>query len=186
MTPDAPAESAIQAANSFTAADVCAILRERGWLGAACETASDPAQEAWCARASDLLGPHATDRAALAGLIALVFRYDAAALLEDSENQAVLLRTGARHVIRELANRVLDGGDVDSDRFKEMIDGLKAALPYRGRLLFHPIRLALAGRTGGGKLDRVILLLDAATRVGFAERVKGVRERMLEFCAALD
>ena len=63
---------------------------------------------------------------------------------------------------------------------------MKAALPYRGRALFQPIRLALAGRTGEGDLDRVILLLDAAAKLEFAERVKGARERMLEFCAALD
>ena len=63
---------------------------------------------------------------------------------------------------------------------------LKAALPYRGRALFHPIRLALAGRAGEGEFDRVILLLDAAAKLPFAAPVKGTRQRMLEFCAALD
>jgi len=52
--------------------------------------------------------------------------------------------------------------------------------------LFHPIRLALAGRAGEGELDRVILLLDEAANASFAVRVKPARERILEFCAALD
>jgi hypothetical protein len=52
--------------------------------------------------------------------------------------------------------------------------------------LFHPLRLALAGRVGEGGLDRVILLVDEAAVVGFAVKVKTVRERILEFCAALD
>jgi hypothetical protein len=52
--------------------------------------------------------------------------------------------------------------------------------------MFHPIRLALAGRAGEGELDRVILLLDAAAALDFAVPVKGARRRMLEFCAALD
>jgi Anticodon binding domain len=186
MMPDAPAESAAPPVNLFTAADVCAILCECGWLATPAEPGADSLAQAWCARACDLLGPHAPDRAALAGLITLVFRYDAAVLLGDVANQAVILRTGAREVIRELANRVLDGGDIDSDRFKEIIEGMKASLPYRGRALFQPIRLALAGRTGEGDLDRVILLLDAAAKLGFAQPVKGTRERMLEFCAALD
>ena len=186
MMPDAPAESAALPVNLFTAADVCAILRECGWLETPGEPGADSPLRVWCARACDLLGSHAADRAALAALLALVFRYDAVALLSDVANQAVILRTGAREVIRELANRVLDGGDVDSDRFKDIIEGMKAALPYRGRLLFQPLRLALAGRTGEGELDRVILLLDAAAKLGFAPRVKGTRERMLEFCAALD
>ena len=60
------------------------------------------------------------------------------------ENQAVLAREGAREVIRELANRVLEGGDIDSDRFKEIIED-ESGVPYRSRAMFHPIRLALAG-----------------------------------------
>ena len=98
-------------------------------------------------------------------LLALIFNYDAAAFCTRPPNQAVLARAGAREVIRELANRVLDGGDVDSDRFKEIIEGMKAAVPYRSRAMFHPIRLALAGRAGEGELDRVILLLDAAAKL---------------------
>ena len=45
---------------------------------------------------------------------------------------------------------------------------------------------ALAGRAGDGELDRVILLLDGAAKLPFAVPVKGTRQRMLEFCAALD
>ena len=89
-------------------------------------------------------------------------------------------------MIRELANRVLEGGDIDSDRFKEIVEGMKAAVPYRSRAMFHPIRLALTGRAGEGELDRVILLLDAAAKLNFAVPVKSTRQRMLEFCAALD
>jgi hypothetical protein len=52
--------------------------------------------------------------------------------------------------------------------------------------LLHPIRIALAGRAGEGELDRVILLLDPAAQLSFVVPVKGTRQRMLEFCAALD
>jgi glutamyl-tRNA synthetase/nondiscriminating glutamyl-tRNA synthetase len=75
---------------------------------------------------------------------------------------------------------------LDSDRFKEIITALKESLEIRGRELFHPIRLALAGRAGDGELDRVILLLDEAAGASFTVRVKTARERILEFCAALD
>jgi nondiscriminating glutamyl-tRNA synthetase len=168
----------------FTPADVAVILRERGYLDARPGRAPAAMQD-WLARAAVLLGPHAPDRAALAGLLALVFTYDAAAALREVETQSVLLRAGAREVIRELANLVLDGGDVDSDRFKEIVEGIKAAVPYRSRDIFHPIRLALTGRAGGGELDRVILLLDSAERLDFDIAVKGTRARMVEFCAAL-
>lgn len=182
---DAPSEAPPVAA-LFAAADVGAVLREHGWIGASRDIAADGALVQWCARAAELLALHAADRAALADLLALVFAYDAQSLVREPTNQAVLAREGARDVIREVANCLLDGGDLDSDRFKEIIDGVKAALPYRGRELFYPIRLALAGRAGDGGLDRVILLLDAAARLDFSVPVKGARQRMLEFCAAFD
>ncbi len=186
MSPDTPVEAAPSTLNYFESGDVAAILHERAWLEPLRDVDTDAPLAAWCTRAADLLGPQAADRAALAGLLSLVFGYDAQALLREAGNQAVLAREGAREVVRELANRVLDGGDVDSDRFKEIIDGMKAALPHRGRSFFFPIRLALAGRVGEGELDRVILLLDAAAKIGFAVPAKGTRQRMLEFCAALD
>ena len=170
----------------FTAADIAQILVERGWLAAATTMPANDALQAWLARAAELLGPHAADRKELAELLALVFGYEAAALLQEPASQAVLAREGSREVIRELANRVLDGGEIDSDRFKEIIDGIKAAAPYRSRELFQPIRLALAGRAGEGDLDRVILLLDPAAKLESAAAVKGTRRRMLEFCAAMD
>jgi hypothetical protein len=184
MPPDLPVEAVPANANPFTAAEVAAILRERGWLGTPCEP--DSALQCWLARAAELLGPHAASRESLAELLSLIFHYDAAAVLKEQASQTVLARSGAREVIRELANRVLEGGEVDSDRFKDIVDGMKTAVPYRSRALFHPIRMALAGRAGEGELDRVILLLDEAAKLNFAVPVKGVCQRMLEFCAALD
>jgi hypothetical protein len=185
MSLGVPSE-ALFSAPTFTSEDVATILREREWFGSAADAESGPALHAWLARAADLLGPQAADRVALESLLALIFSYDARSILQDAANQAVLAREGARDVIRELANRVLAGGDVDSDRLKEIIDGMKASVPYRSREMFHPIRVVLAGRGGDGDLDRVILLLDAAARFPFAAPVKGTRQRMLEFCAALD
>ena len=169
-----------------TAADVVEVLVERNWLPASCAPGTDGALSAWLERAADLLGPHAADRASLTDLLALIFQYDAAALLRDPASQAVLAREGSRDVIRELANRVLDLDNIDSDRFKEIIHGIKAAIPQRSRALFLPVRFALAGRAGEGELDRVILLLDPAASLAFAVPVKGTRQRMLEFCTALD
>jgi len=178
--------STAAANNSFSANDVAGILCEHGWLTAQLESARDTALEFWLNRAAELLGPHAADAAALSVLLELVFSYDAAAILRDPAHQDVLARTGAREVIRELANRVLEGNDVDSDRFKEIIDSMKESVPYRSRAMFHPIRIALTGRVGEGELDRVILLLDSAAKLSFSVPVKSTRQRMLEFCSALD
>jgi hypothetical protein len=175
-------ENAPPAASQYSAADVAAVLRENAWLA----DASTPAMHTWLASAAALLGPQALDRAALASLLRLIFSYDAPSILQSVESHTVMSREGARDVIRLLANLILDGPDVDSDRFKEIVATLKAKLNCRGRELFFPIRLSLAGRVGEGELDRVILLLDSAALLPFHAPVKGTRRRILEFCSALD
>jgi hypothetical protein len=169
--------------NLFTGADVAEILRERAWTAG--EGAS-PEVQAWSERAAGLLGSHVADRAALGDLLELIFHYDAHQVLERVESHAVLARYGSREVVRRLALLLLDGGALDSERFKEVITTMKESSDLRSRDLFHPIRLALAGRAGDGELDRVILLIDEAAALPFALAVKPARTRILEFCAALD
>jgi hypothetical protein len=179
-----PIKSGAPRENLFSAADVKGILRERGWLNE--HFAHDATCETWAARAAFLLGPQAADRAALADLLALVFSYDASQILGTAVSHSVLNREGAREVIRELALAVLEGPAIDSERFSAIITGIKSCVPFTGRELFYPVRLALAGRVGGGELDRVILLLDDASATKGLAPVKSVRQRMLEFCAALE
>jgi hypothetical protein len=167
-------------ANPFSASDVAGILWERGWIS----SEISPVQNVWCERAAFLLGPQAADRTALAELLRLVFEYEAARALVNVEAHAVMSRYAARDVIRLLARLVLEGGPCTVDRFKEIVTALKESLDLRGREVLHPLRLALVGRAGDGDLDRVILLLDAAADVGF--KVKTVRQRMIEFCSAVD
>src|SRR5208282_308512 len=130
--------------NLFTSLDVLSLLREHRWLS----TDPSPQHLAFCERAATLLGPHAADIPALASLIRLVFDYDAARALQSVEAHAVLARHGARDVIRQLALFLLDPVLFDSERFKSLVTLLKETLPLRSRDLFHPIRLALAGRAG--------------------------------------
>lgn len=167
--------------NPFAAAEVAAILRERGWLRSDNAAAAD-----WLTQAASLLGPQAADREALKNLVALVFEYDAHAVLATRACQEMLDRVGAREVLRALATEILSGGSVDSNRLKEIVNALKAKLPYRSREIFLPLRVAVAGRAGEGELDRVVLLLDRAAQTEGLAPVKSVRTRILEFCAALD
>jgi hypothetical protein len=186
MPPDTPIETAVGRVHSYTAVEIEEILWERGWLSTQDGRQLAPALQEWLARAAELLGPHAATPEDLRGLLELLFSYDAAELLRRRESQEVLARTGAREVLRELANRVLEGEDIDSDRFKKIVEDLKLVVPYRSRAMFHPIRVALTGRAGEGELDRVILLIDSASKLDFAVHVKSTRQRMLEFCATLD
>ena len=182
MVPADHSDASVAAVNPFSAADILSILRERGWLTA--EPSAE--QHAWCERAASMLGGHAADRAALADLLGLIFQYDAREIIGRVESHVVLSRYAARNVLRQVALMLLDGGALTSERFKEIVTAMKEGMELRGRELFHPTRLALAGRAGEGELDRVILLLDEAAALSFGVPVKSARERIVEFCSALD
>ena len=169
------------AEHNFSSADVLQILRDHNWL------ISDPseAQAAWCERAAALLGSKSSDLAALDSLLSLIFRYDAREILSSMDAHVVLSRYAARDVVRKLANMLLEPAQLTTERFNEIVDALKTELYIRGRELFHPLRLALAGRSGEGELDRVVLLLDDAAAANFPAPVKCARTRIIEFCSAL-
>ncbi len=181
MHPPEPPETHLRP-NPYTAADILSLLQENHWL----LTQPNASQIAWCTRAAAFLGHYAADRAQLANILHPIFEYDAAQMLQLPESHAVLARHGARDVIRQLALFLLEPAPLDSDRFKQLVESLKDTLELRSRDLFHPIRLALTGRSGEGELDRVILLLDEAATLPFAVPVKSSRTRILEFCAVLD
>jgi hypothetical protein len=168
--------------NHFTAADVAQFLRDRSWHAGDLS----PSQLAWCERAAALLGLQSADRAALESLLNLVFHYDAQEILSQPDSHAALTRYAARDALRQLASLLLDPAPLTSDSFRELIDKMKNHLDIRGRELFQTIRLSLAGRTGEGELDRVILLLDQAAAANFSTPVKSARQRIIEFCSALD
>jgi hypothetical protein len=168
--------------NPYSATDIIALLHENHWLTAT----PTPGHLVWAARAAQLLGHYAEDRAALANLLRPVFHYDAAQILQSPDAQAAISRYAARDVIRHLALLLLEPAPFTSERFKEVATYLKETCGLRSRDLFHPIRLSLAGRIGEGELDRVILLLDEAAALPFATPVKSTRTRILEFCSELD
>jgi len=168
--------------NRFSVSDVVDILRDRHWL----TTEPTPEQSAWCERAAALLGPQSPGYTGLEGLLSLIFRYDAQEILSTMDAHIVMSRYAARDVLRTLANLLLDPAVLTTEHFREIVEALKMQLDIRGRELFHPLRLALAGRSGQGELDCVVLLLDAAAAAGFSVPVKTARARIIEFCSAFD
>jgi hypothetical protein len=166
----------------FTGAEVLSLLRENHWL---MEPPAGALAE-WAERAASLLGHYAKDRAALTGILRLVFEFDATQIMQLTESHVVLARYAARDVIRHLALHLLEPVPITSDRFKALVIALREELQVSSRDLFHPIRLALTGRSGEGELDRIILLLDEAAGLAFTVPVKSTHQRILEFCAAME
>jgi hypothetical protein len=175
-------EPAASTENNFSSSDVIEILREHNWHTG--ELSSE--QSAWCERAAAFLGPQAADRLALENLLALIFHYDARRILAHVDSHVVMSRYAARDALRQLASLLLDPVPLTTDRFREVVDTMKSNLDIRGRELFQTLRLSLAGRSGDGELDRVVLLLDEAAAAHFTAPVKTARDRIIEFCSAMD
>ncbi len=91
--------------------------------------------------------------------VRFVFAYDAAAALAKPEIAAVLHEPGAREVIAALAAEIT-GPLLDRESFRAMANRVKERSGQKGKALFHPIRVALTGESGGPELDLAVPAID--------------------------
>jgi glutamyl/glutaminyl-tRNA synthetase len=91
--------------------------------------------------------------------VRFVFAYDASAALARPEIAAVLHEPGAREVISALAAEIT-GPLLDREAFRAAANRVKERSGQKGKALFHPIRAALTGETGGPELDLAVPAID--------------------------
>ena len=89
---------------------------------------------------------------------------------------------GAMELIRLFGDELKHHGHVTFEDFREIVGKLKQATGRKGRPLFHPLRVALTGRSSGPELDKLIPLLETASELG-VPGVLGCRQRVEEFVA---
>jgi glutamyl-tRNA synthetase/nondiscriminating glutamyl-tRNA synthetase len=118
--------------------------------------------------------------------LAFLFQYDAAQALSNGTVAGVLHEPGAREVIAALADTI-DGPLLDRDAFRAMANRVKEKTGQKGKALFHPIRVALTGESGGPELDLAVPAMDRGAALpadaGLA-RVLSARERAKAFASA--
>jgi len=115
----------------------------------------------------------------------LIFCYSAQACLEFPESRLALEREGARDVIREFGQRVLDSASdswMTTARLNAIIAQVKAATRWRGRNLLEPLRVVLTGLPFGPDLEQLVAIFEQGSRLQLPVHVKSCRERVLEFC----
>jgi len=118
----------------------------------------------------------------------LIFRYSAQTCLEFPESRLALEREGARDVIREFGQRVLEvatGGNrwMTTSRLEAIIAEVKAATHWKGRNLLEPIRVMLTGLPFGPDLEQLVPIIEQGSYFQLPVHVKSCRERVLEFCS---
>jgi glutamyl/glutaminyl-tRNA synthetase len=90
-------------------------------------------------------------------------------------------------VIAALAEAI-DGPLADREAFRAMATRVKEKTGQKGKALFHPIRIALTGESGGPELDLAVPAIDRGAvlpqDVGLA-KIMSARERARAFADAI-
>ena len=116
-----------------------------------------------------------------------IFDFDPSSALGRSEVASVLHEPGARDVIAALAEELQGTPRLDRDSFRAAANRVKQRTGQKGRALFHPIRVALTGESGGPELDLAVPAIERGAelpRSAGVTPIVGAKERAAQFAAA--
>ena len=146
--------------------------------------------EDWFDRILALLLPSVDRLDQLPARASLIFKYDAKAALAAPDNAEVLAWPNTDAVIARFAAKILEdesakAAQLTAERFKQIVNEVKAETGAKGKELFHPIRLIVTGSHSGPEFDKLIPLLEEGSRLTLPQHVLSVRERVEAFAKAL-
>ncbi len=147
----------------------------------------DELTQAWFAKVVTLLVPSVDKLDQLPQRATLIFRYDAPAALAAPDNAEVLSGPKTKEVLATFAQEV--GGDpapMTPDRFRAIMNEVKAKTEAKGKELFHPVRIIVTGSHSGPEFDKLIPILEEGSQLQLPQHVMSVRERLAAFRAAAD
>jgi nondiscriminating glutamyl-tRNA synthetase len=67
------------------------------------------------------------------------------------------------------------------ERFKAIMNEVKAKTGAKGKELFHPVRVALTGSHSGPEFDKLIPILEEGSQLDLPQHVMSVGERLAAF-----
>ena len=154
------------------------FLRKAGFL----PEVVTPEISQWSARLVALLAPYVNKLDELPDKAKPIFLYNAAAAIAEEDNHETLAGEKTRAVITAFCGRAATEV-MTPERFKTIMNDIKAETGAKGKDLFHPVRIVLTGSHSGPDFDKVIPLLEEGSRLALPAHVKNVRERVAEFMA---
>jgi glutamyl-tRNA synthetase len=120
--------------------------------------------------------------------LAFLFDFSPGRTLEDVPLRAEFAAEGARAVVETLAQVLADAPPLDRERFRAIANDVKAKTGQKGKALFHPIRIALTGRSEGPELDLAVPAIDRGAQLAKnagLPPILGNRDRAAAFVTAL-
>ena len=126
----------------------------------------DEHTRAWFAKVVALLGPSVDKLDQLPERATLIFHYDAAAALAAPDNAEVLGAPTAKDVLATFAGLVeSDPSPMTPERFKAIMNEVKAKTGAKGKDLFHPVRIVFTGSHSGPEFDKLIPILEEGSEL---------------------
>ncbi len=161
----------------------------------------DERTRAWFGKVIALLAPSADRLEQLPERAGLIFRYDAAVAMSLPDNAEVLAAPKTGEVLAEFARLAEDDSapgtlrgletretwgtrtlePMTPERFKAIMNEVKAKTGAKGKELFHPVRIALTGSHSGPEFDKLIPILEEGSQLELPQHVMSVRERLAAF-----
>jgi nondiscriminating glutamyl-tRNA synthetase len=98
------------------------------------------------------------------------------------EDATMLTGEAGERVVRAFTAKVrMESGPLTPQRFKELMNEVKAETGVKGKDLFHPVRIILTGAHSGPEFDKLIPLLEEGSQLDLPTHVLSVRERVEAF-----
>jgi nondiscriminating glutamyl-tRNA synthetase len=95
------------------------------------------------------------------------------------EDAAILVSEAGERVVQSFRAKIkAEAGALTPQRFKEVMNEVKAETGVKGKDLFHPVRILLTGAHSGPEFDKLIPLLEEGSRLDLPAQVLSVRERV--------
>ncbi len=149
-----------------------------GWLPS--QSSASDAVVHWFDRVLELYLPAVDQLQQLPEKAAALWRVTQVA----EEDAAMLTTEASERVVRVFTEKVRsEAGAISPQRFKELMNEVKAESGVKGKELFHPVRIILTGAHSGPEFDKLIPLFEDGSRLDLPAHVMSVRERVEAFAA---
>jgi len=144
--------------------------------------ALSPEAIAWLDKVTAIFVPQVDRLEQLPERAARFLRNDPEQAINNPDNAEVLAAPKTAAVIEAFAARLAaQDGLLTIERFKAVMNEVKAATGAKGKDLFHPVRLAITGSHSGPEFDKLIPVIEEGSRLELPVRISSVRERIEAF-----
>ncbi len=142
----------------------------------------DVPTRAWFSKVIALLAPSVDKLEQLPERAALIFHYDPAAAVNSPDNAEVMAAPNTTDVLAAFVQQAqADSAPMTPERFKAIMNEVKAKSGAKGKDLFHPVRIALTGSHSGPEFDKLIPILEEGSKLNLPQHVMSVGERLTAF-----